>query len=267
MLKNQNKLNEERRKHMNPGGDAAEQVVRLSLEGFEVAARLSGAAAKDVALLLASVLKEQTKTRGKARLTSMLRSGKELKVFSLPQKDLQKFTKQAKRYGVLYCVLREKNQNGSAPVDIIARADDASKIQRIVERYKFVTTDKAAVLGEAQSRIAERDEQEKDEPERTPGERIAAEAIRKETKEEANPSLAKTGNDPLSEQNSKISERTDKGEIDDPSNRPSVRNKLKNYTEQVKASKEAARSELVKDPLSNQTLHKENIIKKKGISK
>jgi len=27
---------------MNPGGDAAEQVVRLSLEGFEVTARLSG---------------------------------------------------------------------------------------------------------------------------------------------------------------------------------------------------------------------------------
>ena len=252
---------------MNPGGDAAEQVVRLSLEGFEVAARLSGAAARDVALLLASVLKEQTKTRGKARLTSMLRSGKELKVFSLPQKDLKEFTKQAKRYGVLYCVLREKNQDGSAPVDIIARADDASKIQRIVERYKFVTTDKAAVIGEAQSRIAERDEQEKDEPKRTPGERIAAEAIRKGTKEEANPSLAKTGNDPLLEQNSKISERTDKGEIDDPSNHPSVRNKLKNYTEQVKASKEAARSELANDPLANQTLHKENIIKKKGISK
>lgn len=196
----------------------------------------------------------------------MLRSGKELKVFSLPQKDLKEFTKQAKRYGVLYCVLREKNQDGSAPVDIIARADDASKIQRIVERYKFVTTDKAAVVGEAQGRIAERDEQKKDEPKRTPGERIAAETVRKETKEEANPSLVKTGNDPLSEQNSKISERLDKGEIDDPSDRPSVRAKMKNYTEQVKASKEAARSELVKDPLANQALHKENIIKKKGIS-
>ncbi len=196
----------------------------------------------------------------------MLRSGKELKVFSLPQKDLKEFTKQAKRYGVLYCVLREKNQDGSAPVDIIARADDASKIQRIVERYKFVTTDKATVVGEAQGRIAERDEQKKDEPKRTPGERIAAETVRKETKEEANPSLVKTGNDPLSEQNSKISERLDKGEIDDPSDRPSVRAKMKNYTEQVKASKEAARSELVKDPLANQALHKENIIKKKGIS-
>ena len=30
---------------MTNGGDAAEQVVRLSLEGFEVAAKLSGAAA------------------------------------------------------------------------------------------------------------------------------------------------------------------------------------------------------------------------------
>ena len=37
---------------MTNGGDAAEQVVRLSLEGFEVAAKLSGAAAKNIAVLL-----------------------------------------------------------------------------------------------------------------------------------------------------------------------------------------------------------------------
>ena len=37
---------------MTNGGDAAEQVVRLSLEGFEVAARLTGSAAKNVAILL-----------------------------------------------------------------------------------------------------------------------------------------------------------------------------------------------------------------------
>ena len=94
-------------------GDAAEQVVRLSLEGFEVAARLTGSAAKNIAILLASVLKQEAtqanKTRGKARLTNMIKSGKELKVFSIPNKDLKKFTEQAKRYGVLYCVLRDKN--------------------------------------------------------------------------------------------------------------------------------------------------------------
>lgn len=90
---------------MTNSGDAAEQVVRLSLEGFEVAARLTGSAAKNIAILLASVLKQEAtqanKTRGKARLTNMIKSGKELKVFSIPNKDLKKFTEQAKRYGVL----------------------------------------------------------------------------------------------------------------------------------------------------------------------
>ena len=50
---------------MTNGGDAAEQVVRLSLEGFEVAAKLSGAAAKNIAVLLVSVLKQEQKTKGK----------------------------------------------------------------------------------------------------------------------------------------------------------------------------------------------------------
>ena len=80
----------------NPG-DAAEQVVRLSLEGFEVAARLTGSAAKNIAILLASVLKQEAtqanKTRGKARLTNMIKSGKELKVFSIPNKDLKAILK------------------------------------------------------------------------------------------------------------------------------------------------------------------------------
>lgn len=37
---------------MTNSGDAAEQVVRLSVEGFEVAARLTGSAAKNIAILL-----------------------------------------------------------------------------------------------------------------------------------------------------------------------------------------------------------------------
>ena len=69
---------------MNYGGDAAEQVVRMSLEGVEVAARITGTGAKNIAILLAAVLKEEQKTKGKARLTNMLKSGKELKVYTIP---------------------------------------------------------------------------------------------------------------------------------------------------------------------------------------
>ena len=82
---------------MNNSGDAAEQVVRLSLEGFEVVAKVSGEAAKNIAVLLLAALKQEQKAKGKARLSNLIKSGKELKVFSLTQKDLKKFTEQAKR--------------------------------------------------------------------------------------------------------------------------------------------------------------------------
>ena len=51
---------------MNTSGDAAEQIVRMSLEGFEVAAKIMGAGAKNIAVLLYAILKEEKKTKGKA---------------------------------------------------------------------------------------------------------------------------------------------------------------------------------------------------------
>ena len=200
---------------MNTGGEAAEQIVRMSLEGFEVAAKITGAGAKNIAILLYSILKEEKKTKGKARLTSMLRSGKELKVFSIPQKDLKKFTEQAKRYGVLYCVLRDKNTKGeNAPVDIIARAEDASKIQR-----NAVTSGcehKASIVSEAEKAIADREAVEKEKPTKSKSEIIMEEAVRnpmqKEEQANANPSVAKTDKSPLSRQYSEpVEAQSDKG--------------------------------------------------------
>lgn len=68
---------------MSYSGEAADQVVRLSLNGVEVAAKLSGSAAKQLAIMIYAILKDQKKTKGKIRLTNMLRSGKELKVFAV----------------------------------------------------------------------------------------------------------------------------------------------------------------------------------------
>lgn len=48
---------------MNTGGEAAEQIVRMSLEGFEVVAKITGAGAKNIAILLYSILKEEKKKR------------------------------------------------------------------------------------------------------------------------------------------------------------------------------------------------------------
>ena len=55
---------------MNNSGDAAEQIVRFGFEGAEVALKITGAAAKNIAAMLYAVLKDQKRTRGKARLDS-----------------------------------------------------------------------------------------------------------------------------------------------------------------------------------------------------
>ena len=192
---------------MNTSGEAAEQIVRMSLEGFEVAARITGAGAKNIAILLYSILKEEKKTKGKARLTNMLRSGKELKVFTVKNGDLKKFTQEAKKYGVLYCVLADrKNKDPNAEVDVIARAEDASKISRIAERFKLASESTAAIVTETEKSKDTKDGQ----PEPDIGVQEKAEKdklldalmgapVQKEEHAPENPSVAKTEKSPQSE--------------------------------------------------------------------
>lgn len=130
---------------MNTGGEAGEQLVRMSLNGVEVAAKITGAGAKQLAVLLYTIFKEQDKSKGAARLSSMLRSGKELKVFTVRQSELKTFAKEAKRYGVLYCALKGIRKSPDGMVDIMVRAEDAAKINRIVERFELAVVDKASV--------------------------------------------------------------------------------------------------------------------------
>ena len=132
---------------MSYSGDAAEQVVRMSLETGEVAVKLAGEGAKQLAILLYAILREQKKTKGKTRLTNMLRSGKELKVFAVKDSDLQLFCREAKKYGVLYCVLKDRDATDGL-TDIMVRAEDASKINRIFERFNLATVDMAEVRRE-----------------------------------------------------------------------------------------------------------------------
>ena len=140
---------------MSYSGDAAEQVVRMSLETGEVAVKLAGEGAKQIAIILYAILREQKKTKGKTRLTNMLRSGKELKVFAVKDSDLQLFCREAKKYGVLYCVLKDRDATDGL-TDIMVRAEDASKINRIFERFNLATVDMAEVRREIeQSREAQ----------------------------------------------------------------------------------------------------------------
>ena len=197
---------------MNAGGDAAEQVVRMSLEGVEVAAKISGQGAKIIAMKLIAALREEQRTKGKARLSSMLKTGKPLKVYEIQQKDLKKFAQEARRYGVLYCVLKDKNGENTT-VDVISRVEDASKIQRITERFKLTAIDTNDVIG----------------------------SIEKEKMFPTNPTQARAAIGPLSEPSLKQTDRSSMSTRD--SGRTSVREKLAVY----QRDSERARSERAKE--------------------
>jgi hypothetical protein len=134
---------------MNNSGDAAEQIVRMSLQGVEFAARITGSAAKELALLIITALKnenkEHVKLRGKERLKAMLKSGKPLEIYSIKERDLARFSKGAKEYGIVYSVLRNTKNNPDGLCDIMVKADDAPKIARLAERFNFATVDRAKI--------------------------------------------------------------------------------------------------------------------------
>ena len=271
---------------MNTGGEAAEQIVRMSLEGFEVAAKITGAGAKNIAILLYSILKEEQKTKGKARLTNMLRSGKELKVFTVKSGDLKKFTQEAKKYGVLYCVLADRgNKDPNAEVDVIARAEDASKISRIVERFNLASVDAASIVTEAEKSKGEKNKPrdaktEKDtknvkdgQPEPDIGVQEKAEKDRlmdalmgKPVQKEENapkPSLAKTEKSPLSEPTSEQQRKPAEGATMTKAGKPSVREELRKIKEGRKEQEADAApakeksSDRAKKPTAGKTEHKQ----------
>jgi hypothetical protein len=130
--------------------------MRLTLSGVEYALKLSGAGAARLIAALWSVATTQQKTKGKARLASLLKSGKELKVFTITEEELATFAKEAKRFGVLYAVIKGTKDDPDELVDIMVKAEDAAKINRIVELLEYGKFDESEVVVEAERDLAER---------------------------------------------------------------------------------------------------------------
>ena len=118
--------------------DSAEEIVKIYLEGVEMSLRVTGVAAKNIAMMLIAMSKEKKMTRGKTRLTHMLKTGKPLKIFTISSDELKKFSQEAKKYGILYCALANKNNSKiDGMVDIMIKEEDAGKMNRIAERFNF----------------------------------------------------------------------------------------------------------------------------------
>ena len=216
---------------MSVNGDVSEQVVRLSLEGFEVLARLTGSGAKNVAAMLYTIMKDKKQTKGKTKLNNMLKAGKPLKIFTIKKEDLKTFSKESKNYGISYCALVDRNNKDlDGMVDVMVKEEDASRINRIVERFKLTTVDTARIETEVTKSIEDKEAQKKEKgvqeksKEEQLEEVLAKKPMQKEQQTPENFNVAKTEKSPLSEPSSttsKMQEGVSKGV-----KKPSVKKEL-----------------------------------------
>ena len=117
--------------------------------------------------------------------------------------------------------------------DVIARAEDASKIQRITERFQLATVDTATVMGgvrEKDTMFPARQTPVKD--------KLGIEKKDVEPRDGAkrDPSPAKIEKSPLSEPDSKQESRSN-GSATGLNSKPSVREKLNDYKVQADAER------------------------------
>lgn len=249
---------------MNTSGEAADQVMKMMLNGTEVLIKLTGTGAKNAAVLLYSMARQQKKTKGSARLESMLRSGKPLKVYTFKADDLPKFKEVAKQYGILYTILKEKDKTDGV-FDVMVRAEDESKIARITERFNLAQVDVATLRAEIvkeQEEKKENDQEaqnppEAEHPEKDDSEKLADEMLAKPIQREEptveNPTAARSDKNPkaspevLSEHSSepakpqKDRSMTQEGKAD---RKPSVKKKI----EDIKKEREDKKKDAPKAP-------------------
>jgi len=132
---------------MDNGAQAAETITRVVIMGSTFILGLSGKAALSVARFAAAAMDENAKQSGKVRLKTLLQSGSELKVFTLQgEANYQMFAQEAKDYGILYSVVKRTDADVKGEVyDLLVRAEDAGKINRVIEKFHLIEVDGGAV--------------------------------------------------------------------------------------------------------------------------
>lgn len=228
---------------MSTSGDAAEQVVRMSLEGVEAVAKISGKGAYELAKLLLAELKKPHRTKGRASLMTLLRQGKEIRVFEIDDKSLKKFCEEAKKYGVMYHILKDKSKN-NGKCDIMVRKEDVSKVNRIFDRFGLGVDHKAVIQkAVARDKAGRQDSPERRKPEKTPEEKFIDELFKKpgqpEKTQNDNPTRAKTEKSHPSAPSSKGPENRKSSRNGNPE-RPSVKKQLRELDKQRKQKEKTA---------------------------
>ena len=151
---------------MNTSGEVADLMVKEGLQITEEVAKLTGLGAKNLAAIIIALLKEENKLQGKTNLKKLLKSDKPLCILQIKESDINKFNSEAKKYGVLFTAVKD-NTNNTGLCDIIAKQDDVTKLNYIMEKMGYTAPE---IEPEPEKEPTDKDVPKKDAPEKKPEE-------------------------------------------------------------------------------------------------
>ena len=129
--------------------DAAESVIRITLNGAERLLRVTGRGAVDLTRLLRAVLQNKRSGPGKERIQDFLSTGRNVKIFRLPKSLLKAFTCEAKRYGVRFAAVKNRDDKENPTLDILVSESEGPKVCRILDKCREGKADLSRLEAEA----------------------------------------------------------------------------------------------------------------------
>ncbi len=122
------------------GEEAAEEMVRIMLNGTEVMVRVAGATAQSLAAILHEYKKNEQKVYGRTPLMKLLYSGETLSVVSLTKDQYGQFKSFAKKLIVYAPIVNRKQDDGK--VDVVFSEKSAALVNHILYRIHYEDPDR-----------------------------------------------------------------------------------------------------------------------------
>ena len=151
---------------MDVSAEAADVVVRESIQATEAAAKLALEGMKNVAALLLAIAKQDMKVVGQTTAKRLARDPAPAVVTPIKAEDKGKFQKLAKDFGVLYFIAQKKGNNSGIP-NVVSNQNYAAQLNAVMEQMGYPIPQKAQE--DAPKNVKSRAPQEKSSPERGSG--------------------------------------------------------------------------------------------------
>lgn len=167
---------------MDVSAEAADVVVRESLQATEAAAKLTLEGMKNVAALLLAIAKQDMKVVGETTAKRLAKDSAPAVVIPIKAEDRAKFQKLAKEFGVLYFIAQKKGNN-TGILNVVSNQNYAAQLNAVMEQMGYPIPQKEQE--DEQKKAKSRAPQKKSSPERGNGlnpSQTAAESVDSPTK-------------------------------------------------------------------------------------